>query len=344
MTLFNPSIPNQTDHLTVDTISMEAYYDLWRHEKTTLQWTCLFVLPFWLDEVCRYLGAPGDPTIIVVRDRTGVIGVAPLAVSDRRAFFLGNPNVCDYQDIVSASGKSGWVMQAVIHHLAYLGVEHLDLGTLRPDAAVLAGWNAMNAQQKMHAQIITDNVTYEAELPGSWDGFLHQLNSKQRHEVRRKIRRLEAESTPTFRMAPCDESLEASIETFIQLFQMNRADKADFMDLPMADYFKGLIHSLARQQMLRLFFLDLDGQPAATALCFDYGRVRYLYNSGYDAQFQSLSAGILCKVFSIKQAIETGCRHYDFLKGAEIYKKRIGGNETALCRYQLSLTPPQGIP
>ena len=75
----------------------------------------------------------------------------------------------------------------------------------------------------------------------------------------------------------------------------------------------------------------------ATVLCFDYRGVRYLYNSGYDERFDALSVGVLSKVFSINAAIEAGCRRYDFLKGAEVYKKRIGGHEVPLYRLRVTL-------
>jgi len=55
------------------------------------------------------------------------------------------------------------------------------------------------------------------------------------------------------------------------------------------------------------------------------------------AQYQELSVGVLCKVFSIEKAIEDGCRRYDFLKGAEVYKKRIGGQELPLYRCRVEL-------
>jgi CelD/BcsL family acetyltransferase involved in cellulose biosynthesis len=104
------------------------------------------------------------------------------------------------------------------------------------------------------------------------------------------------------------------------------------MDDTMSAYFRELIDRLAQQQMLRLYFLDVDGRPAAAVLCFDYNGTRYLYNSGYDADFHDLSVGILSKVLSIQKSIEDGCGVYDFLKGAEAYKKRIGGKEVPLYR------------
>jgi hypothetical protein len=83
--------------------------------------------------------------------------------------------------------------------------------------------------------------------------------------------------------------------------------------------------------------LSVDGEATAGVFCFDYKGIRYLYNSGYNERFKPLSVGVLSKVFSIQKAIEAGCRHYDFLRGPEAYKKRIGGHETPLYQCRLEL-------
>lgn len=329
--------PSQDPQITVNQITMDAYQKLWRDGNAHLDWQCLFVLPFWLDTVCRCLGAPGTPAIFSVSEGPDLIGIAPLALKDKTGYFLGNPEVCDYQDIVSAPGKAEKVIQAVLNHLADMHVRTLDLRTLHPNATALGAIQALADRGNVMMQKMEDDVTYEMTLPDSWETFLLQLNSKQRHEVRRKLRRLDSQADFDFRLAPGQGSIEASAACFIQLFQMNRADKAQFMNPKMADYFRELIRVLTQEEMLRLYFLYVNDQPAATVLCFDYNQVRYLYNSGYDTQYQGLSVGILSKVLSIQKGIEVGCRYYDFLKGAEVYKKRTGGHLVPLFRCKVTL-------
>ncbi len=265
------------------------------------------------------------------------VGLAPFSVENDTAYFIGNPEVCDYQDIIAAPGQAGRLMAATAEHLATHGIRKLDLRTLHPEAVVLQALHAMAADDTIAMELSQEDVTYEMDLPGSWDDYLMQLNGKQRHEVRRKIRRLQVNGPYTYRMAPENGRLDAGTATFLQLFQLNREDKAAFMNQTMSNYFQDLIRGLADHRMLRLYVLDIDDIDAATVLCFDYNGVRYLYNSGYDAQYHGLSVGILSKVFSIQNGIDAGCRRYDFLKGSEIYKKRIGGVQTPLyrCRVQL---------
>lgn len=284
----------------------------------------------------RHLGAPGEPHIISVHEEDRIIGIAPLALDGLTARFLGSHEVCDYQDLITAPGKAPRVLESVLAHLSAQGIHQLDLRTLRPDAEALDALKTLVRQQR-DALIVPDDVTFESELPDSWERYLQQLNGKQRHEVRRKLRRLETHGPFTYRLIENNGHLDRAVDAFVDLFRRNRRDKAEFMSPTMSAYFRDLIKSLSAQHMLRLCFLDVVGQAAAAVLCIDYNGIRYLYNSGYDEHFEPLSVGILSKVLSIQNSIEMGCRRYDFLKGAEVYKKRIGGQELPLVRCKLSI-------
>jgi CelD/BcsL family acetyltransferase involved in cellulose biosynthesis len=306
---------------------------LWRHTCHRLPWRCLFATPFWLETVVKHLGAEGEPQVVVVTRHQEVVGVVSLACWDDCAGFLGKADVCDYQDGVISPGHEAAVGQALIDHLAGRGIRRLNLQSLRPDATIAKALTLLEKKKELRISRQPCDVTYETTLPVDWDGYLMQLTGKQRHEVRRKLRRLESAGGFTYRMAGGQHDLTQATARFLKLFHLNRADKAEFMDHTMSAYFTALIEQLAQQQLLRLYFLDVGDRPAAAVLCFDYNGTRYLYNSGYDAEFHHLSVGILSKLLSIREGIAAGCGVYDFLKGSEVYKKRIGGQEVPLYRY-----------
>lgn len=305
--------------------------------RSGLEWNCLFVLPFWLQAVRRHLDGRGEPYIVSVHDGARVVGIVPLLVEDHTARFLGNPDVCDYQDIIVVPGQEVPVMDAVVSHLQDRGVRRMELQTLRPEAVVLRALQAMASRENRDVTVEPEGVTYETALPVAWDDYLMQLNGKQRHEVRRKIRRLENHGAFAYRTAGIDDELDSATGHFLRLFHMNRLDKAAFMDAAMADYFRELIGAADRLGLLRLHVLEVVHEPVAAVLCFDYGHERYLYNSAYDARYHELSVGIISKVLSIRSGIEAACRRYDFLKGAETYKKHLGGKEVPLYKCSLAL-------
>jgi CelD/BcsL family acetyltransferase involved in cellulose biosynthesis len=183
----------------------------------------------------------------------------------------------------------------------------------------------------------SEDVTLELELPATWDEFLGSLTGKQRHEVRRKLRRLHEAGDVKYRLVENVKEVVDEMETFLALFGLSRSDKATFMTSQMAIYFRSLAETMARVNLLKLFFLDLDGTPTAAVMCFDYNSTMYLYNNGYDGRFSSLSVGLLSKVISIKESIQIGKKKYDFLKGAEEYKHRLGGKPVPLYRCQIKL-------
>ena len=105
----------------------------------------------------------------------------------------------------------------------------------------------------------------------------------------------------------------------------------------MRSFFDLLAGAMAGAGLLKLGMLELDGRPLAEIMCFDYQDCIYLYNSGYDPGYVSLSAGLLSKVLAIKDSIEKGRKKFDFLKGAEIYKSHLGGKEVPLYRCTITI-------
>ena len=96
---------------------------------------------------------------------------------------------------------------------------------------------------------------------------------------------------------------------------------------------------MAAENLLKLFFLKLDGNDVAAVMCFDYRNTRFLYNSGYDNRCRHLNVGLLSKVLSLKDGIEQGLKRYDFLKGDEVYKKRLGAEPVEIQRCNVALDP-----
>ena len=92
-------------------------------------------------------------------------------------------------------------------------------------------------------------------------------------------------------------------------------------------------------RILKLFFLDLDGKPIVSVTCvLIITRPCIFTITVMIERFGSLSVGLLGKVLSIKESIQSGKKTYDFLKGAEVYKKRLGGQPIQLYRCLIELS------
>jgi CelD/BcsL family acetyltransferase involved in cellulose biosynthesis len=230
---------------------------------------------------------------------------------------MGDKDVCDYLDFIIAPGRGNEFFDILIKHLRKQGISNLDLRPLRADSTVLTGLATVVKSLGCRVSCDQEDLTLELELPATWDEFLRSLSAKERHEIRRKLRRLHEVADIKYRIAEDIREIRDGIDTFLTLFVSNRSDKAAFMSSQMVSFFRSMAESLAEVQILKLSFLELDGTPAAAVMCFDYNSTIYLYNNGYDRRFRPLSLGLLSKVLSIKDSIERGRKKYDFLKGDE---------------------------
>jgi CelD/BcsL family acetyltransferase involved in cellulose biosynthesis len=303
-----------------------------------LAWSSVYVLPDWMEVWWQVFGSEADMRIRTLRAEEKVIGIAPLMVKNGIAYLIGDTDVCDYHDFIITPGQEVEFYNLILDDLKKNGIRHLDLKHLRPDSTVVTSLREIAERRRYPVVCNQDALSLEIDLPAHWDEYLATLSSKQRHEVRRKLRRLFEEGQVEYRFTTDDTAIPATLDIFFRMFVESRQDKAAFLTEKMKSFFVLLADRMARKGLLKLGTLFLNEQPLAEIMCFDYNRCLYLYNSGYDPNYTSLSAGLACKVLAIKASIEQGYQRFDFLKGAEPYKYRLGGKEVPLYRCQITLT------
>ena len=76
-------------------------------------------------------------------------------------------------------------------------------------------------------------------------------------------------------------------------------------------------------------FLVINGTPSAAYCDFDYNQKILVYNSGLMPQENAhLSPGIVLLSYNIRDAIAHKREVFDFLRGNETYKYRMGAVDT----------------
>ncbi len=309
----------------------------WDRLACSLRWGSIFVLPMWLKTWWRHFGEGAGAKLITVRSGGAAVAFVPLLLRGREARLMGSEDLCDYLDCATAPERGLSCVPELLDRLLQEGVRRLDLGLVRSDSVVMRALVPAIRQVGYEPACTQEDVSVERELPATWDEFLYGLSGKERHEIRRKWRRLEGAGSVRFRVFQEPGEIEGPMETFLRLFSASRPEKAEFLTQRRAAFFREAAREMAARDMLRLTVLDLGGEPAASVLCFDDGSTVYLYNNGYDPRFRHLSVGLLSKLYTIRDSIERGRKKYDFLKGAEPYKFRLGGRPVPLCRCRVSL-------
>ena len=309
----------------------------WQDGAGHLPWDTFFALPPWVHVWQQHFAPDADSRFMAVRQDDRLIGIAPLVVKDDTACLTGSADVCDFLDFVVARGAEADFANALLDHLTGSGITTLQMPSLRPDS-IARHWLLPVAHERGYQiSVVEEDVSLERDLPATWEDYLLLLSTKQRHEVRRKLRRLSKAGEVGCRFIEDPAEIPAFMDTFLSFFVESRADKATFLTSHMDDFFREMALATSEAGLLRPAVLDLDGVPVAAVLCFDYQDVIYLYNSGYNPEYRSLSVGIASKVLYIKDSIERGRKRFDFLKGDEPYKYQLGGQVVRLhdCRVTL---------
>jgi CelD/BcsL family acetyltransferase involved in cellulose biosynthesis len=313
-------------------LSFESLFARWSASRSTLVWNSPFVLPPWLVSWWSAFGAGHDLLLWEICDGNRALGIAPLRLDGETARFIGDEDVCDYQDFIVESGQERVFFGALLHLLHRHGIRRLDLSAVRPDSIVMQTLPAVADAVGWKSSREDGEVSFEMALPVSWEAYLSELPGKERHEIHRKFRRLQRSSSYSLEVLEDPRDVESAMGEFLHLFRLSRPEKREFLTAARETFLRSVVQALAEYRLARLCFLEVDGARAASALCFDYNDSVYLYNSGLDPDYRHLSVGLLCKLLTLRRSIEDGRKVYDFLKGAETYKQRLGALPVPLCR------------
>jgi CelD/BcsL family acetyltransferase involved in cellulose biosynthesis len=314
--------------------SFDSIYDTWKKVHSNSLNAPLFSSPEWSKIWWQQFGSGAKSYMGVLRWEGRVIGIAPLLQKGDTASFIGSSDVCDYLDFLVAPGSEDIFFQKLLDNLRIDGIRKLELAPLRPESTVRTSLINMALKYKWQVSCSPEDVTVELNLPSSWEEYLQLLSGKQRHELNRKLRRLNEEGDLNHRTTT--DANRPDIDTFVRLFRDSRQDKAAFLTPQMESFFRSIAQAMAEQKLLRLNILELGEKPVAATMCFDYRDTVYLYNSGYEPDYGWLSVGVISKALCIKDSIQRQKKHFDFLKGAEAYKYHLGGQELPLYKCSLS--------
>jgi CelD/BcsL family acetyltransferase involved in cellulose biosynthesis len=294
----------------------------------------------------QYLGR-GELLILAMRDGEELIGIAPLFATPNSqgqlAFsIVGCVEVADYVDFIVAQGREEAFYSALLDYLAESSVlpwDLLDLCNIHQDSLTLKVLPSLAEARGWAIERAKDDVCPIVRLPGTWEEYLNMLSGKNRHEIRRKLRRANNLATLSWYIVGPEHNLEAEMEDFLTLMAASSPDKEAFLTPTMRDFFRQLARVTYDAGWLELVFLKVRDQKAAAYLHFIYNNRVLVYNSGLDWQaFPKLGAGIILTAYCIRNAIEQGREVYDFMQGDERYKYQFGGQDIEVRRLTIART------
>ena len=283
-------------------------------------------------------GSTEHHTVLTVRrDFDGSLrGIAPLSCENAAATFGLDYNVTDYQDILSHPGEEETVWDAVLKYGVEDDWSSIELTGVRDDSPSTLILETHAERYGWRVERSVWDVSPYVMLPDSWDDHVQGLSKKDRHELRRKLRRLEASGEAEYRIIDTQrDELPAALDEFVSLMGMSSEAKSEFLTPERRGFLDALTRTMAEADTLRLAFLDVGGKPVSATMSFVEDQRLLLYNSGYNPEYARLSVGLLLKAYGLRDAIEHGLKEYDFLRGNEPYKYDLGGSDRILYRWRL---------
>ena len=296
----------------------------------------LFLTPQWQEAWWDTFSNGQGMAGFYVRTPEGIDAIASLARNGDTLSFVGNQDTFDYNDFMVKPGCEDTFFDALFRCLDDQSSINLELFSLIESSPTLTHLPTMARSRGYQVEVEQEDVTFGLELPATWDDYLAVLTKKDRHELRRKFRRLESSVDWRWYSLTAPEQVAARLDDFIRLMRQSRTDKDEYMTPTRERFFHLVTQRMAQQGLLKLFFLEVEDQSVATSLCFDYASARLLYNSGYNPEYGYYSVGLLLNALCLKEAIEQGINYFDFLRGSESYKHHLGGQQRNL--YQMVVT------
>ncbi len=286
----------------------------------------------------RAFGA-GPLHLFGVQDGAGEwVGALPLyevaGPEGRVLRLVGGVDVADYLDLVAVRGREEEVWKALLGTLAGVSWRALDLRPVPAESPTPGLLAALASAAGLACRAEREDRCPVLDLPPTWDAYLAGLSGKDRHELRRKLRRAEA-ARPRVEVGRTPAAVTAATDTFLALHRKSKVGKARFMDDRMEAFFREAAVALAAAGWAALWLLWLEDRAAAALFCLEYGGTVALYNSGFEPDARAHSPGVVLIARTIEDAIAHGFRRYDFLRGEEPYKYGFGATPHDVLRLTL---------
>lgn len=280
--------------------------------------------------------------LVSARENGSLLGIAPLFLAEyegRPSLLLaGSIEISDYLDLIVRQADHARFLSGLLDFLAstltdkWRSVDWYNLPdstttlTALKEEASKRGWTHLEEMYRPTPRIA---------LNGNFEEYLSRVEKKQRHEIRRKIRRAE-ESGRGVRWVISDMvDVEAEIDSFLSLMEQDQG-KAGFLQKDMRAQMRAVIRTAYEHGWLWLAFLEADGQRIAAALNFDYNGKLWGYNAGVNRAFMDLSPGWVLLGYVLQWACENKRCEFDFMRGDEEYKYRFGAVNKYVMRVKLT--------
>jgi len=284
--------------------------------------------------------------LIYARENGQLVGIAPCFISEHQGkkvlLFLGCIEISDYLDFLVKPQLLPAFTQGLLTYVrstlaSEMGIQGIDLYNLSDQSPTIHA--LQNASINLGLTCTVNPITRSPYIPlsGNYEEYMAGLDKKQRHEMRRKLRRMLELPVPTeWYIANDPAKINDEIQDFIQLMDLD-SEKHAFLTPIMREQMQLSLQEAFNAGILQLAFMRIGNEKTAAYVNFDFQNRIFVYNSGIDPRFFEHSPGWVLLTHLIKWANENDRFEFDFMRGTEDYKYKFGAVDRQVMRVTIDL-------
>jgi CelD/BcsL family acetyltransferase involved in cellulose biosynthesis len=292
----------------------------------------------WLRTWWKYFGGERELRILVFSAGGTVEGIAPMYLSRerllgiqvaRRLRFIG-VGLSDYLQVIVSGGNEPRVFEAFMSWLSSHQGEWdaFDLEDVPEKSAAFGQLTTGLAARALPVIRYQGTVCPRINLPGTEAALMDQLGTSTSYNLKRKLKRLRAGFRHEVRLVkdPGDP-IGKAMRDFSVIHGgrwKSQGYPSAFDDPHHVAFHEEICREFARRGWLRIYFLDVEGEPVGVCFSFNFRSTIYMYQSNAHGNDEVMrcSPGLVVRSTAIIDGMAEGMRVFDFMRGNESYKYR----------------------
>jgi CelD/BcsL family acetyltransferase involved in cellulose biosynthesis len=327
-----------TQSLDVSVVTDASVFDLaeWRGLLRLDPNRHVFATPEWNRLWWEEFGAGKDLLALTVRRGSEVAGIVPLYRKNEGGRqilrFVGGIDLTDYLGPICSRDDRREVADTLVDWLRDTDVEWDEFDAHNMLVPFGFAEFLVETADRHGLDFVLSQEETSALLPlaSDWDQYLDGLESKDRHELRRKMRRFDREFPDARVRVATDQTLDSDLQTFVDMHRGAEGHKGHFMRPDISTFFERVARLFQERGWLRLDLLEIGDHAVASTFSFELDNTFYLYNSAYEPEAGRLSPGLVLVAHLVQRSIQEGLHWFDFLRGPERYKYQLGAQALPL--------------
>src|SRR5438093_7359609 len=299
-------------------------------EEITLQWSALwnrcdavtpFQSPCWLLPWWKHIGGE-ELCVVTLWIDDQLVGIAPFFIwpsPNARTLLLIGTGISDYLDVLVDPEWKDVAANAIFSWLASEGDrwDVCDFQELRDNSLLLRAAAPDGYFDETSAQSVCPVI----DLATAGYSMRRKAQRYLRHAKKLGELHIEQANQQSF-----EEFFDALLRLHDRRWQPRGGTQA-LTEEKLEDFHREAARSFLGLGLLRLYVLKLNDRIIGALYGYEAKQRVYYYLGGFDPQFAKLSPGVILIGHAIEQAIASGVKEFDFLRGQEPYKYQWGAKD-----------------